>query len=330
MRSRDYAVEVKDINDFSIFCENGIRFELKEWEELRRQTQVSFFINASTGQQVTLRLVFYASSQDRRRTTIDDEAKVRIDFVVPDPSARASTSTSAAGSAPAPEGELISLTERIDPATAAQLRKQKEEEDALLQSETANRGERTVLLNSFITDRNRDILLLQEEVNELLADKKTKVEGFKIDSLVTIAEEMKKRVDFWETGYADILLTEEAIHDKFTRFRLAHTATSKKIDELKQQQLPFSEVWDFIKNNILLSLGIGIGGIFFLKFFMKMLKRLTSMIKGAIKSKINKMKSDAKNKVKQQPKKWLKKQKKNEKKFDDEFENIDINDLAEI
>ncbi|MDR0796824.1 MAG: hypothetical protein LBE79_12385, partial [Tannerella sp.] len=81
MRSRDYPVEIKDLSDFMPFCENGIRFDLKDWEELRKQTQVSFFINASPGQKVTLRLVFYASSQDsRRRTTIDDEAKVRIDF----------------------------------------------------------------------------------------------------------------------------------------------------------------------------------------------------------------------------------------------------------
>jgi hypothetical protein len=329
MRNRDYPVEVRDINEFSLFCENGIRFELKDWEELRRQTQVSFFINASPGQNVTLRLVFYASSQDsRRRTTIDDEAKVRIDFVVPNPSASATGNANTATSAR--EGEVISLTERIDPAVAEQLRRARLEEEALSQAEGASREQRLVLLNTFLNERNREITKLQEEVDMLLADRKTKVDAFKIDSLELVAEELKKKIDFWENGYADILLTVEAVHDRFTRLRLSLTAASRKVDELKQQQNPFYSVMVFVQNNLVLSIGGGIVGLIFMGLFMKLGKKLISKIKSKIKSKINKMKSDAKNKAKQQPKKWLKGKKKKEKSFDEEFENIDINDLAEI
>jgi hypothetical protein len=329
MRSRDYPVEIRDISEFMPFCENGIRFELKDWEELRRQTQVSFFINASPGQTVTLRLVFYASSQDnRRRTTIDDEAKVRIDFEIPDLAALAKQQT-AVPAAAQQEGELISLTERIDPAAAARLREAQQQEEALLQAEGANRGQRIALLNSFINERNRETTELQNEVNELL-DNKAKVDEFKIDSLELVADEIRKKVDFWENGYADILLTEEGIHDQFTRLRLALTATSKKIAELKQQQNPFNGVITFVKNNLLLSIGGGIVGLFLLKFLSKMVKKTTSMIKGKIKSKISKAKSDAKNKAKQQTKKWMKMKKKKKQEFDEEFENIDINDLAEI
>ena len=328
MKNRDYPVEVKDISEFSIFCENGIRFDMKDWEELRKQTQVSFFIKASPGQRVTLRLVFYASLQDnKRRTTIDDEARVRIDFEVPDPSARASQ---AQRNAQTQEGELISLTERIDPAMAAQLREAKREEEALLQADEANKAQRMALLNSFINERNREVLVLQGEVNDLLADKKTKVDAFKIDSLELISDEIKKKVDFWENGYADILLTEEAIHDKFTKLRLALTTTSKKITELRQNQNPLNGIITFVQNNLLLSIGGGIAGLFVLKLLNKLVKKMISQIKGMIKSRINKAKSDAKNKVKQQPKKWLKKGKKKEKVVDEEFETIDINDLAEI
>ena len=330
MRNRDYPVEVKDITEFSVFCENGIRFDMKDWEELRKQTQISFFIKASPGQRITLRLVFYASLQDsRRRTTIDDEARVRIDFEVPDPSARAPQAQRNAQTQ-AQDGELISLTERIDPAMAAQLREAKREEEALLQAEGPNKAQRMALLNSFISERNREVLELQDEVNDLLDDKKTKVDAFKIDSLELVADEIKKKVDFWENGYADILLTEEAIHDKFTKLKIALTATSKKITELRQNLNPFNGIITFVQNNLLLSIGGGIVGLFVLKLLNKLVKKMFSQIKGMIKSRINKAKSNAKNKVKQQPKKWLKKGKKKEKVVDEEFETIDINDLAEI
>jgi hypothetical protein len=332
MRNRDYAVEAKGITEFMPFCENGIRFELKDWEELRRQTQVSFFINASAGQQVTLRLVFYASTQDRRRTTIDEEAKVRIDFVVPDLSTLAARrpNAPATASASAQEGELISLTERIDPAAAQALREAKLAEEELAQAEGATREQRMALLNSFITERNREILELQEEVNALLADKNTKVDEFKIDSLELIADELKKKMDFWENGYTDILLTEEAMHDRYTRLRLSHTATTKKIIELRKQQRPFNDIINFVQNNLLLSLGGGVVGVFLVRIITKLGKKMINKIKSKIKSKINKMKSDAKKSVKQQPKKWFGKSRKKEKIIDEEFENIDINDLAEI
>ena len=321
MRNRDYPVEVRDLTEFMPFCENGIRFELKDWEELSKQTQVSFFINASPGQIVTLRLVFYTSSQDsRRRTTIDDEARVRIEFEIPDPVVVAQQQKAAQ------EAELISLTENIDQAAMAKQR-EAQREDSLLRAEAANRGQRVVLLNSFILERNLEINSLQEEVNTLLADKKMKVSESTIDSLATIANEMKNRVDYWENGYSDILLTEEAIHNQFSRFRIAHSLTAKKIDELRQQQNPLNSVLGFIKNNLLLSLGAGIGGLILLKLLMKLLKKIQSAIKSKISEKISKMKSDAKNKVKDSPKKWGKKKKKQP---DDEFENIDINDLAEI
>ena len=324
LRNRDYPVEVKDLTEFSPFCENGIRFELKEWEELSRQTQVSFFINASAGQVVTLRFVFYSSSLDnRKRTTIDEEAKVRIDFTIPDPASIVQQQRAVQA---AQEADLISLTEKIDYEAVAKQREAMRE-DSLLQAETANRGERTALIISFISERNREISELQEEVNALLEDKKTKVSDSTLDSLVTIADEMKNRVDYWENGYSDILLTNEDIHDRFSKFRIAHTLTLKKLDELKQQQLPFSGIMDFVKNNIMLSIGGGVVGLFLMKILYSFVNKLISKGKSKIKQKINKMKTDAKKKALEQPKK-LKNKKKKE--ADEEFENTDINDLFEI
>ena len=336
LKSKDYPVEVKGFNEFAPFCENGIRFTLKEWDELRKQSQLSFYLNASPGEKVTLRLVFYTATSDKKRITIDNEAKVRIEFEIPDLSAagnnQARRTGGGGGGGGAQGGEVISLTEQITPearaAAAAKLLEDQDEDD-LEGGDPADRGQRIALLNAFITERQREMTLFQGDVNALLEDKSTKVSESTIDSLSTIANELKNRVDYWENGYSDILLTEESIHEKFSKFRVAHTLTVKKISELKQQQNPLNGILDFLKNNILLSLGIGIGGVIFLKIFMKLGKKISSMIKSKINQQISKAKAQAKKKAEEKLKN-PKQQKKKQKEPDDEYLNIDINDLAEI
>ena len=336
MRNRDYPIEVKDLTVLMPFCENGIRFDVKDWDELRNQTHVPFYLNASPGQNVTLRLVFYTASSDAKRTTIEDEAKVKIEFEIPDPSTLlmqsqlltpAQTQMQAQqGGGAAAGGGLAALSDNIDYEEDARIREARRE-DSIMKAEAANREQRVVLLNAFITERNREVNDLQQEVNTLLADKKTKVSEPVIDSIATVADEMVNRVDYWEKGYTDVLLSEEGIHDKFSTFRIAHSLTLKKIEELKQQQKPYSMVLDYMKNNILKSLGIGLGGLIFLKIAISLGKKITSKIKSMISQKISKMKSDAKKKAKEKARKPVKKKKKER---DDEFEDIDINDLAQI
>jgi len=332
LKNKDYPVEVKGFTDFSPFCENGIRFTLKEWDELRKQSQLSFYLNASPGEKVTLRLVFYTATSDKKRITIDNEAKVRIEFEIPDLSAAGNTQVRrTGGGGGAQGGDVISLTEKITPEAAAAAAKLLEEQNEgdMENGDATDRGQRIALLNAFITERYREITLFQGDVNALLEEKKTKVSESTIDSLSTIANELKNRVDYWENGYSDILLTEESIHEKFSKFRVAHTLTVKKIGELKQQQNPLNGILDFLKNNMLLSLGIGIGGVIFLKIFMKLGKKLTSMVKSKINQQISKAKTEAKKKATEKAKAKSQRKKK-QKQPDDEFENIDINDLAEI
>ena len=325
LRNQDYTLEVRGFNEFMPFSENEIRFTLKEWEELRRQTPVSFSVNASPGEKVTLRLVFYTATADRRRTTIEDEAKVRIEFEIPDLSSRRSQ-TQQSGVGSGQEGEVISLTERIDPAAAAAARLNAQNEESF---DEGNRGERMALVNSFIAERQREINALQDEVNAML-DQKEKVSESFLDSLYTIANEMKNRVDFLENGYSDILLSAEDVHDRFSKFRIAHTLTLKKIDELKDQQNPLSSILAFIKLNPLLSLGGGAGGFFILMLLQKLIKKMIAKGKSKVKQQMGKMKSDAMKKAKE-PKKWMQRKKKKESDNDnDELNSIDINDLAEI
>ena len=162
LKNQDYPVEVKGLTELMPFCENGIRFVLKDWDELRKQTQLSFFINASPGEKVTLRLVCYTATSDKKRITIDDEAKVKIEFEVPTFST-SGMQVRQAGAGGVQGGETILQTEKITPEDAAAAAKLRElqREDSLSQAEAANRVLRLALLQTFISERNREIMLLQ-------------------------------------------------------------------------------------------------------------------------------------------------------------------------
>ena len=320
MKNRDYPLEDKDFREFLAFSENEVRFNLRDWEELRKQTQISFNLNAKAGDKMSLRLVFYIASKDKKKTTIDDEARVKIDFVIP-----VLSEIAAAKKAEANQGEeLISLTEKID-YEAVEKNNEERRADSIKQTEAEDRIHRITLLNSFITERNNEINSLRENVDVLLADKKNKVEALKIDSFETVVEELKKKVDYWEKGYTDILLTEEGIHDKFSKFGITHGITSKKLVELRQQQDLLNNLLSYLKKNWLKSLGIGIVALIIGKLLFSLIKKLISKARNSIKQKMNKIKKKAQDKLKQ---KSMKKTKKDELRKD--FEDIDISELDEI
>ena len=317
LRSRDYPLDVRDLSEFAPFCENDIRFDLKEYEEIRKQTQLSFYINASPGEKVTLRLVFYTSTKDKKRTLIEDEAKVRIEFEVPNYAEIAKTK------AAEEERELITLNEKIDFEAAAKKREEMAADSVKLVEEEG-KEQRVTLLNSFISDRNTEINILNGEVDVLIANK-TKVEKLTIDSLETVVDELKKKVDYFEKGYTDILLTDITIHDKFSKFNTTHGITTKKIAELRQQQNPMSGVMKYAQENLIMTIVIAVGGLILMRIFYKLSSKLMSKTRNAISQKIKKMKSGKKDKKQQ---KAMKEKEKSDAVND--FENIDINDLDQI
>ena len=334
LKNRDYLLEVKGIKELMPFSENGVPFDMRDWDELRKQTQVTFTAKGPPGERVTLRLVFYTASSDKKKTTITDEAKLRIVFEIPkitaggmvQPQGQGSNvvtldrQTPGGASGGGAGGAPSDTDEEMDPSILEAHR-----QDSIQRAEAANREQRMGLLDAFITERNREIGLLQNEVNKHIDDKETRVNESMIDSLVTVADEMKNKVDYWENGYSDILLVDEVIHDKFSKFRITHTLTLKKLDELKQLQKPYNFILEFIKHNLLLSLGIVVGGAVFLKFFLKLLKKLQSMIKSKINQKVSKMKADAAKRAKGQADKW-----KDKRKREEALEEIDIKDLDRI
>jgi len=225
-----YELDVKNYRDFTPFSENGIRFELKECEEIKKQTKILFYTDAPLGKEVTLSLRFYIASKDKKRTTIDDDAKLSLVFTMP---------------ANLQENALIDLSgnEAKESLSEELSKKEKEEE----------RIKRTNDLNIFITTKNKEISSLVEEITLLLSTKGAKVTEQKIDSIELVINEMQKRVEYWDKGYTDILLNEEALQDKFLKFGTDKIVATKKLGELRQKQQD--------QGNWLKKIGIGLGAV---------------------------------------------------------------------
>jgi len=238
LKSKDYPLDVKDIREFVPFCENGIRFDLKDWEEIKRQTKFPFYINASSGDKIALRLHFYIASKTKKRTIIEDEAKIKLEFTIP-----------SALKEKKQEGDVISLTERAGNLSAEEI--QKQQADSLKQAQENERIQRTNAVNVFITEKNKEITSLLDEINRLASAKDAKISKNTIDSLGTVAEELRKKVDYWDKGYTDILLNDESLQDKFTKFNTDQSTISKKLENLSQQQAE--------KKNWMIYVGVGLG-----------------------------------------------------------------------
>jgi len=73
------------------------------------------------------------------------------------------------------------------------------------------------------------LLLDLEELNT----SKRKIQAKELDSIELILSEMRKKVEYWDKGYTDILLKEEAIQDKFTKFSSDQTIASKQLAEMR-------------------------------------------------------------------------------------------------
>jgi len=258
LKNRDYPLDVKDIREFVPFCENGIRFDLKDWEEIKRQTKFPFYVNGSFGEKITLRLHFYIASKTKKKTVIEDEAKVKLEFTIPSTQKEKKQ-----------EGDLISLTERAGSPSAEET--QKQQEDSLKQAQEKERIQRTNAVDVFITEKNKEVTSLLDEINRLASAKDAKITKNTIDSLGVVAEELRKKVDYWDKGYTDILLNDESLQDKFTKFNTDQSTISRKLEDLSQQQVE--------KKNWMIYVGVGLGvlmlgGMFFMQIWnMAKMKR---------------------------------------------------------
>jgi len=232
LKNNDYTLDIKNFREFAAFSENDVKFEMKNWAEILKQTKYGFSTDAALGAEITLKLHCYTATKDKKKSTLDDDAVITLAFRLPATNKPAATNQPVAISPSAGASQAQAQAQEAA-GQSEEEKKKKEEEEAKRQAE-AERIQRTNDLNEFITIRNKEIASLLNEIEELSKNKKSTVKTF--DSLELVVNEMGKKVDYWDKGYTDILLKEEAIQDKFMKFGTDKTVALKMLTEAKQNR----------------------------------------------------------------------------------------------
>ena len=242
----DPSIKVKDIDEFSVFCENrDVRFKLAKWGKIKTSLKVPFFTTASEGDKIKLRLRFYISSQDKKKTIIEDEANVRFEFSLP---------SQAGESADKQTEQITTLPLDLSPGSVSPTpeeieAKAKQKEDSLKQVKIKE-------LDFFISKKNAEINAIYQTVvsNE-------KIEKDKLDSFVTTVTELKKKVDIRESGNVDLIDTDEKLTNQFAEFSTKHAEVLKEIEKRKAGEINWP---------MYIGIGMGIlmlGGMLFMQIW---------------------------------------------------------------
>ena len=258
VKSQDINLDAKGYRELEPLSDTGIKFEMRNWNELKRQTKYMFSVDAPIGREVILKLHFYVASADKKTTTIDDDARITVSFTVPSPESLAAGQPRTASPAPTAQspaqnrtqspspnyspqndqGGVVNLSETIgsqqqgmreDETSDADLQKQLQAQ-ALAQAEELNKRKEEV--DVLITVKNKEMASLLIDLEELVASKR-KIPAKELDSIELVLSEMRKRVEFLDRGYTDVLLKDEAIQNKFTKFSSDQTVASKQLAEIR-------------------------------------------------------------------------------------------------
>ena len=322
LRTRDYTLEVKNFREFMPFCENEIKFELKNWNEIKKQTKLTFFLDAPYGAEVTLKLHVYVATVDRRRTIIENDARVTLAFMLPEepPSNTTVTSTSmslgggsggsgggASGSGSNNTGGGVTLEHSVvnPPPGTIEIN----EEEIAKKTMEAERLKQILELDAFISEKSKEINFLMIDLDQMTQDKSRKITMKMLDSMELAINEWRKKVEYYEKGYSEILLKDKSLLNKFTQFSSDQSVALNMLSDARHT-IKSKYSW-------LTPVGIGLGvtllgGMFFMQIFNQ------------IRSKRQMLKMLNPNKGKER------KEKKKKYNRNEELDKIDINDLDKI
>ena len=227
LKKSDPSIEVQNINEFSAFCgSREVRFELTKWRKITTSLKVPFSTTVSEGKDIKLRLYFYAASQKKKKTIIEDEAFIGLEF----------TLSSQAGKENEKSNENSSTTLRVDTSLgSARVLTPEEIEEKARQREDSIKQVEIQELNSFISKKNEEIDALLLSTYKLTDSKRTIGKGT-VDSLETIANQLKEEVDFQKSGAGNLIPKEKGLMQQFVSFSTKHTEALKKIGELRKKE----------------------------------------------------------------------------------------------
>ena len=216
------SIDVNNIHLFDSFCKNAeAKFSIFNARKIENIAVIPFDVNGDPGSRIELMCNIYIASHKKSRTTIDDEARIKIVFTLPHLVIR--------GNGKVREIITLEVDHGLNSATALtpeELEKAKRiREDSTLLAKIRQ-------LDLFISEKNTEIEILYAAIDSLLLNKIH--EKRKTDSLENLVNVLKKKVDLQEMGNVTLFPNNDGLMNKFTEFSSKYSEITKKIDELKK------------------------------------------------------------------------------------------------
>lgn len=217
--SRNSPIEVDDIRLFDSFCHSSeVKFTIPNIRKIEKQSLIPFDVNAQLGSKIEMTCNLYIASHKKKKTIINDEAKLKIEFILPKQIVRDD------------DGNIITLEVDKSLGPTVPLTPEEVEEKRLAQEDSIQQV-KMKQLHTFISKANEDIVIINTSIDSLLQNKI--YEKSQIDSIENSVNALKKKVDFHEMGSVALLAYDESLMNSFADFSSKHTDTTRKIEELK-------------------------------------------------------------------------------------------------
>jgi hypothetical protein len=214
IKKSDSSVEIKNITDFSPFCENReIYFRFSRWHKIKNSTRLPFTTTVSEGDVINLKLCFYISSQNKNKSIIADEGFIKFEFTIPTQDAENNSKENESSVT------TLEVDSRMGPTPEELEAKAKQKEDSLIQVRVAGS-------DLFISQKIKEITAIKDLLHS------DGIEKEKIDSLERLADKLNEKVAIRRSGDTDIL-RDENLGNKFVDFNDEYSEVTKKIAALR-------------------------------------------------------------------------------------------------
>ena len=264
-----YPWEVEGVNSVLPFCSGGaVNVPLTETKNVRSKETLLLSGALAEGKTVTLNMNFYIVSKSKKKTVLDNYAKVNLTFTIPaaksddksnKPKRPKDPKSPQGGDDDKPVTTLAIDTDLAPPpsdpqtATPEEIEEARERKaDSLLQIQIAD-------LDAFISEKNSAIEDQLAKINELLETRSEKVEESLITPIEKEIKRLEKNVGFRENSPA--IAENESLRDKFSEFSLMYEEAEDGIRQLRQEPPKPEPI------NWALYIGLALGGLMVIGMF---------------------------------------------------------------
>ncbi|MCL2041720.1 MAG: hypothetical protein FWG84_06755 [Bacteroidales bacterium] len=261
-----YPWEVEGVNSVLPFCSGGaVNVPLTETKNVRSKETLSLSGALAEGKTVTLNMNFYIVSKSKKKTVLNNYAKVNLTFTIPDAKSAGKSrrpkdpKSPQGGDDDKPVTTLAIDTDLAPPpsdpqtATPDEIEEARQRKtDSLLQIQIAD-------LDAFISEKNLAIEDQLAKINELLETRSEKVEESLITPIEKEIKRLQKNVGFRENTPA--IAENESLRDKFSEFSLMYEEAEDGIRQLRQEPPKPEPI------NWALYIGLALGGFMVIGMF---------------------------------------------------------------